>query len=553
MTRIDVDVSYLITRRSHMIRTNIDKVAHAQEAARQAGLLTGKEAQANLNIIATCKDPQGLAIALEKARQFGLFIDNKGAQAAFEIIAHHHAPLWVAMALVRAAQADLLTGISAQENREAISACQYPMGIATGLDAARQAGLLPSHHPITQERFNQLTTYSNIFTNTQTSLLWSRIPTHFLTEAVWNRIMQICRANQVNPTAGQVQLARYINNELLATTDEAPEALNPKQSTHTASVHQTVSESVNNLKALYWPDIDGKLNEHLETIKAWVYEQPERAIEKRAITYLIDMPFDFTDPVSQVTTKELLALSWCAIHDDTKRIGTLDDAQTRFLEGLYDVQRAYNLSPTFEDRGGEDKRACASGTFNKLVSVLVGVHPDVNIEYITSQGALRKIIPLIKEATEAYLTHLPSIEQVTVTTLKTNILPQVREALYFEYGGPTFKSLTSHYNTFESFKASTDYQAFQVLLQKSDQVDLELLIEGKLLVEDQALDEQIQTLIEAAGNRKSMASADLSSEEAPKNRPLTREEVQAIREKYYSKFSESHPDANDKTPVQVKR
>lgn len=98
-----------------------------------------------------------------------------------------------------------------------------------------------------------------------------------------------------------------------------------------------------------------------------------------------------------------IALSWLAIHDDSQRIGTLEDAQKQFCAGLYEIQREYNLSETGVDLGGDDLSACSGGTFNKLMEKLVNIHPDVDIKFITLETAVCKMKIVIKESVEQYL------------------------------------------------------------------------------------------------------------------------------------------------------
>jgi hypothetical protein len=53
------------------------------------------------------------------------------------------------------------------------------------------------------------------------------------------------------------------------------------------------------------------------------------------------------------------------------------------VQGLYEIQRDGNLDAFGRDRGGYDSRICISGTFNKLVEKLNGIHEDVSFYYIT--------------------------------------------------------------------------------------------------------------------------------------------------------------------------
>ncbi len=111
----------------------------------------------------------------------------------------------------------------------------------------------------------------------------------------------------------------------------------------------------------------------------------------------------YTDPTSGVNTRELLALSWLAVNDDGVRTGSFDDAKNQFIEGLYEIQRGYNLSEAGVDLHGSDVFICSGGTFNKLLEKLSGVHPDVTIEFITPELAALKLPIIVKEEVVSYL------------------------------------------------------------------------------------------------------------------------------------------------------
>ena len=186
--------------------------------------------------------------------------------------------------------------------------------------------------------------------------------------------------------------------------------LNGAQSTHTASVHRTVSDSARRLFMRYGTQLESSNAEKwIAAIKNWVLELPSQGhtfqAAKRCILRIAQGNYHHTDPDSKVTTRQLLALSWLAIHDEHLRIGSLCDAQQQFCAGLYEIQREYNLSATGTDDGGEDDHvACFSGTFNKLMEKLMGVHPDVCIEFITSQTAAIKLQVIIRKEVARYLT-----------------------------------------------------------------------------------------------------------------------------------------------------
>ena len=211
--------------------------------------------------------------------------------------------------------------------------------------------------------------------------------------------------------AGELALADIPEVEIVQLQPMAinnPLYINRSQSTHTASIHRTVSESATRLFDRYNADLDAEnLDSLIERIKSWVLELPAgnkvNEAAKRCIVRISDKNYKHTDPVSSVTTRQLLGLSWLAIHDENLRIGDLADAENQFCRGLYEIQREYNLSETEEDLGDNDLPACNGGTFNKLMEKLAGVCPDVQIQFITLETAALKLKIYIREELEQYL------------------------------------------------------------------------------------------------------------------------------------------------------
>ena len=191
------------------------------------------------------------------------------------------------------------------------------------------------------------------------------------------------------------------------------------------------------------------------------------------------------DPGSKVTTKTLIALSWLAIHDDNERTGDLKDAKDRFLEALYDINRAYNLSADFKDKGGEDRKACAAGTFNKFIEKLVGIHSDAEQEYITHKTAYLKSKPIILEESNRYLETLTpaALEAFGVNELKAAIQPIVIERILFElvelYQPDKYEALAKLvglHDNFDVLKASEHYDRFILLIKDRQNDSLARLI-----------------------------------------------------------------------------
>ena len=412
-----------------------------------AGLLNGDAAQASFNTLVGHQQSLSAAEAIITLHTAGLLTgDNRDA------VLGHQYPIQLAELLIAPHTRGWITGDAAQANRDAVLGQRYPIhfsqvlgilnisGLLTG-DAAQtnfntvaghqdiyqasrvlsllnRAGLLTGN--AAQANFNAvMITHSALLLHTETYRLWGRSPDHRLTPERFAALIEICQQPTENLAAGLALVIAYINHEILVGANEQDLRLNQalrlnnRQSTHTASIHQSVSESATRLMARYGSQISG--SSLLRTINAlftWLTLQPDASLKisaaKRCLQRLTAQNYSFVDPGSDVSTKQLLALLWIAIHDETRRVGSLDDATSQLIEGLYEIQREYNLSETGVDNGGADGPACAGGTFNKIIEKGHGLHPDMVVNFISQAGFGLKFPYVVNEVAMAYLVSLDS-------------------------------------------------------------------------------------------------------------------------------------------------
>ncbi len=416
---------------------NPGSVASALTLLSRYGLLTGDTAQANRDAVAGNQCPHSVASALIRLNDAGLLTGDT-AQANRDAVAGHQTPEYVATALILLSGSGLLTGDTAQANRNAVTRHQHPRSVASALTLLSDAGLLRA-----QGNFNDLLTYSAILFGPQAQDLWFRIPG--LTTERFHRIIEIAAEHRDNVDAGQDAFVNFVNLNLLH-MDAVRHRMgavrhrigavrrhvfNDGQSTHSASVHQSVSASATKLFQRYGTQLSGNgLNELMHQLIHWGNELPadnslNTEAAKRCLKRLTAIYYTYTDEVSKVSTRELLALSWLAIHDEANRMGSLDDAKMQFIEGLYEIQRGYNLSELGVDDGNpDDQSICIAGTFNKLMEKLQGLHPDVEVLFITQQAAALKFPLVVKEEAMKYLTEL---SQQQPTGLSTELLKQIQD------------------------------------------------------------------------------------------------------------------------------
>lgn len=328
----------------------------------------------------------------------------------FYMVVSQDSPSLIARALCALKEVNLLTS----KNTNAIKRHANPKSISSILCKLNEVDRL------TQVNLKQLLRLNDSYLLVYAAnFIFPAIPYHLFTQVVFNQI--IIRVQQ----ADQQQLDQYLD-QLLARNNPipVPPLINNDQSTHTASIHQSVSESAAKLLARYGSTLEGMgLEDTLNKIKAYVEGLDHSFLKNKAakccIKRVMATNYIFTDPVSKISFQELLALVFLAIQDDKNRLGNKDDAYLQFIEGLYEIQRGYNLSETGADQGGVDKPICMAGTFNKLIEKLQSIHPDCEARFITQKIASLKL-PAV-------------VHKIVIRHWKLKALsnPQTTEALFF--------------------------------------------------------------------------------------------------------------------------
>jgi hypothetical protein len=378
-------------------------VSEAIVSLSRANILT----QENVAALASHANPGGVAYALATLSQANIL-----TQANFIAVASHANPRAVASALVSLSQANILT----QANITAVALHASPGDVASAL------GLLSEANILTQATFTALFQQEHqiLLNPIIRDIIWDRLGAGDLRNN-WGRILEASR----NPNPERA--LTILTNQILGIGAANPvnAQINDGQSTHTASVHLSVSDSAARLFERYGAQLDGSnLDSIIDKINTWANALPSGGVNdaaKRCVRRLSAPDYTYTDEVSGVSTRQLLALSWLAMHDDAHREGSLDDALAQLSEGLYECQRGYNLSDVSVDNGHADSPICIAGTFNKLVEKLAGIHPDVCIKLITPKIATLKLLPIVKEAVMRYLTERANprtdAEFVSITAL----------------------------------------------------------------------------------------------------------------------------------------
>jgi hypothetical protein len=341
----------------------------------------------NLALVASHANPRILNWALcslQKARIL--------TQPNLELVANHARPDVLARALSSLQKDRILT----QPNLELVATHARPDVLAYSLSHLQQAGIL------NQQSIAALVTpnHAALLTIEAHDRIWGRIPNHLLTTVNFQRLLTA--AEHANPME---ELQRIVN-QILGVQAGAGHAaaFNPSQSTHTASVHESVSASAVRLRNSYGNPLN--LEEKIIEIKVYIDgldNTPEHQAAKRCIERITAADYSFTDPISQVSTRQLLALAYTAIHDIDRCSASLEDAKALFVEGLYESQRGYNIEFGQGPEQGQDAPICVAGTFNKVMEKLNRIHTDVELVFITHEGASSKFQRLAQEHAKDYL------------------------------------------------------------------------------------------------------------------------------------------------------
>jgi hypothetical protein len=391
----------------------LGSVARALYGLKQAGHLTPENIAA---VIAHA--PHNLADALSTLQRAEILTPENIAA----VIAHA-TPNGLAAALRTLQEGRHLT----PENRAAVTAHANPRGLVHSLHFLRNAGLL------TLENLGSLSCETSNFlcTDRACQIVFDRIPGHLLTQVVFNQL--IIHAQAANP---EQEVRQYVDrllgvNQHRAGGAIAGGAINAMQSTHVASVHKSVSESAKRLFDRYKSHLEGKgLEKNIAIIKDYVLtlsESPKDAAAKRCIKRITNPNFTFEDKASGLSILQALVLTYSAVSDKQCRMSSLENARAQFVEGLYEIQRGYNLSDTGVDTGGRDLSICTSGIFNKLIEKLEGIDPGVRIFHITPEIATLKLPVVVREVAVDYLSGLAKPQTVEELLRFTQLIDQIKQ------------------------------------------------------------------------------------------------------------------------------
>ena len=251
-----------------------------------------------------------------------------------------------------------------------------------------------------------------------------------LTQA-FNLTENILRALRVTENRQRLRDGDLAIDDIIGNPILQQPVINDDQSTHHASVHQAVSESALRLADYYKSEMTtpgfSQNVKPKELVDGLPEDSEKYSAAKRCVIRITDPGYQFSDPDSHITTKQLLALSFLAISDDQMRTSSFEDAKAQFIEALYEIQRGYNLSEDGVDQGGPDRPICCAGTFNKFIEKLQGVHPCCKIEFISHKTASFKLPIVVREEAMRYITSLSNPDNMESLRAFTHLVSHVEK------------------------------------------------------------------------------------------------------------------------------
>lgn len=399
---------------SHRLRKAVAKLSSAD-------LLRGDQAQANFNAVAGHRAPDDVARAL-KALSATCLLTGVHAQANRDAVADHRAPDAVALVLKALDAAGLITGEQAQANFDAVKHHPSPGTLRLLIRILSYSGLMEDGEA--QTTFDLIIEQSGILFGIMVCEAWRLVPPDFrLTPQQFVDMVAICQAPTQTTVARQAWMTTYINRHFVTIERHRSEESASAQYTFVQSASLSAAAKLKNRyrecatedetdRSLF--ELAYFINQRFSGVDPRALQIMGRSLARLGRAGIVDT---FTDRASGVSTRQLLALIWRAIHDDAQRIGTLEEAQLQLMRSLYEIQRSQDsvtlkasgiiMSRHIEDEDG-DRPTCRFGAFTKLVEALDGIHPDVHMRIVTQALAASELPIVVREEVKKFLvTKLP--------------------------------------------------------------------------------------------------------------------------------------------------
>lgn len=261
--------------------------------------------------------------------------------------------------------------------------------------------------------------------------------------------------NQTFVRLGQLQ------REVARPIARIAQELNGRQSTHTASVHNSTSKSATRLQECYQSGATAFDTVLDISIAQRVRNYDKSLVGQRTDEQILDSlnsainKLDnsvHTDATSGVSSKSLLQYCWAAIHDSTQwREGVTEEtAEACFYAALYEIDREYALSESGVDNGQSGShQACAGGTFNKMIEGMAKIHKLCEVNFITPATAALQLPCVVRRVLKEYLAQnsyaLEQVKNEGLSAVWSELQPRVLEEMQRNFSA-IYPSANGHAN-----------------------------------------------------------------------------------------------------------
>jgi hypothetical protein len=405
------------------------------------------------------------------------------------VLLAHHSPLKLVKPLKQLADADMLAGHEGFANLIGLEQSFSPEDWVNALIQLKQVGLLNQNvrallltstspmnfskflvclffsgrlHPAHQkDLLAEIMPHMAVFTSPTISRFWELIPPTGITVTIYHHMLEICRTPNIDERGKAERLSGFLTtmffpNQIDFQRVEDRNSINPSQSIHTASVNQSVKDSIIKLKKLYEPQMPNRqaVFLHYQNLRQLVLGKcqtlQQDALNKikslaaiRAVKRIDSGELNYQEKNTQTDIILLLALIDCAVHDKQRMRTNVDDFLILLINSLYELQRGDNLSQKAQDNALADKSICLAGSFTKIFESICALHQDCHVIYVTAQSITNKMICVVNQSFKDYLNQLPYEKaQDLLSDAKLNGLneavwqtlkPQVESAMHTEF------------------------------------------------------------------------------------------------------------------------
>ncbi len=225
--------------------------------------------------------------------------------------------------------------------------------------------------------------------------------------------------------------------------------INARQSTHTASVHNSTSKSALRLQERYGfnrvpfeQKIEQSTVQLVRNYDKKLVGQRSDAEIKRSLESALDKlnSSSYQDSQSNITSANLLQYCWNALQDETQlREGvTKETAKACFYSALYEIDREYALSDSGMDNGERGSlQSCEGGSFNKLIEGMAKIHKLCEVQLINPATAGLKLPCVVRQFVKQHLAENPSalelLKEEGVSAIWAELQPKVLKVMQNDF------------------------------------------------------------------------------------------------------------------------